>query len=533
MRHIHQPVILNEREESIKCIISNCHCERPFWTRGNPSGTYTSSESGRSLIEMLGVLAVMGVLTIGAIAGFHYAMNKQRANATVNYVNQLAIEGSRQMLAGSNHLSLLDYPDKTPSGYEVELGLLKDTNAYFEVYVKDVPEAVCSQIQAMAEGWRGLDTLWVNKDGKDCNKETNTMSFIFTDSLSRGTSGTRCTSDEGCSWCQTCQRGFCTDTDSVCPGDTPHCVSGSCEKCPAGEFQDSRGKCYKCNESQTLWVADKAECDKCLGTRVCYNGATYPCDTKATLYWFVQKEACQACGNRYPSNVTADGMGSCDYCNGTIIIAEDGAQLCHGNCPEGEIWVGSKCKRCDDLEYFYGVVKEDCISKCKGTRFFQASANQCTRCDVAQPAYWAADRESCLACPNRYMTSTGTSGTCHYCDGTIITAENGEQYCQGNCPEGEFWWGSKCVKCDDYNTSSPGGILKSECIGKCKGTRFFQASGNQCIHCDVAQPAYWAADRESCLACPNRYMTSSGTCYYCNGTVSADGKSCMTETDIM
>ena len=38
----------------------------------------SDSESGRSMVEMLGVLAIMGVLAIGGIAGYRYAMIKHR-----------------------------------------------------------------------------------------------------------------------------------------------------------------------------------------------------------------------------------------------------------------------------------------------------------------------------------------------------------------------------------------------------------------------------------------------------------------------
>ena len=37
-------------------------------------------ERGRSMVEMLGVLAIVGVLSIGAISGYTYAMSKHRAN---------------------------------------------------------------------------------------------------------------------------------------------------------------------------------------------------------------------------------------------------------------------------------------------------------------------------------------------------------------------------------------------------------------------------------------------------------------------
>ena len=40
-------------------------------------------ESGRSMIEMLGVLAIMGVLTVGAIGLISTAMRTQKRN-TVN-----------------------------------------------------------------------------------------------------------------------------------------------------------------------------------------------------------------------------------------------------------------------------------------------------------------------------------------------------------------------------------------------------------------------------------------------------------------
>ncbi len=38
------------------------------------------NEHGRSMVEMLGVLAVIGVLSVGGITGYRYAMNKHRAN---------------------------------------------------------------------------------------------------------------------------------------------------------------------------------------------------------------------------------------------------------------------------------------------------------------------------------------------------------------------------------------------------------------------------------------------------------------------
>jgi len=41
-------------------------------------------QSGRSMIEMLGVLAIIGVLSIGGLAGYTMAMNRHRANTLLN-----------------------------------------------------------------------------------------------------------------------------------------------------------------------------------------------------------------------------------------------------------------------------------------------------------------------------------------------------------------------------------------------------------------------------------------------------------------
>ena len=58
------------------------------------------SESGRSMVEMLGVLAIIGVLSIGGIAGYTIAMNSYRANEAINRVMRLAILVSSQKQLG-------------------------------------------------------------------------------------------------------------------------------------------------------------------------------------------------------------------------------------------------------------------------------------------------------------------------------------------------------------------------------------------------------------------------------------------------
>ncbi len=48
------------------------------------------NEKGRSMVEMLGVLAIIGVLSVGGIYGYTVAMNKYRANEIVQTASMLA-----------------------------------------------------------------------------------------------------------------------------------------------------------------------------------------------------------------------------------------------------------------------------------------------------------------------------------------------------------------------------------------------------------------------------------------------------------
>ena len=61
-----------------------------------------NNESGRSMVEMLGVLAIIGVLSIGGIAGYTIAMNRYRANEIVDTAAKLAVIGMTKNINGGN-----------------------------------------------------------------------------------------------------------------------------------------------------------------------------------------------------------------------------------------------------------------------------------------------------------------------------------------------------------------------------------------------------------------------------------------------
>ena len=108
------------------------------------------NESGRSLVEMLGVLAVMGILTIGGIVGFNYAMNKQRANELLNEAYKRAAVVAMQFAIGKETASLTEF-----SSYSAFAGGTFDDNAtislnnynQFKIPVKNLSSEVCQHIK--------------------------------------------------------------------------------------------------------------------------------------------------------------------------------------------------------------------------------------------------------------------------------------------------------------------------------------------------------------------------------------------------
>ena len=60
------------------------------------------TQSGRSMVEMLGVLAIIGVLSVGAIAGYSKAMMKYKLNKQTEQLNTVFNAVDRNLLSFNN-----------------------------------------------------------------------------------------------------------------------------------------------------------------------------------------------------------------------------------------------------------------------------------------------------------------------------------------------------------------------------------------------------------------------------------------------
>jgi type II secretory pathway pseudopilin PulG len=145
-----------------------------------------SEQSGRSMIEMLGVLAIIGVLSVGGIAGYSKAMMKFKINKTIDLVSQTAanvrtLYSSQGSYAGINcsgtNISLCQkakiVPDdaiqngyiKHPFGGDVRL-LTVSSGWNFNIHLYGIPEDACMELATLdwsAATSSGLNAIGVNR----------------------------------------------------------------------------------------------------------------------------------------------------------------------------------------------------------------------------------------------------------------------------------------------------------------------------------------------------------------------------------
>ncbi len=81
----------------------------------------TLSEKGRSMIEMLGVLAIIGVLSVGGIAGYSKAMEQYRINKAIDAIatiiaNIRTLYASQGNYEGVDVMGALIMPDSIKTG---------------------------------------------------------------------------------------------------------------------------------------------------------------------------------------------------------------------------------------------------------------------------------------------------------------------------------------------------------------------------------------------------------------------------------
>ena len=252
------------------------------------------------MVEMLGVLAVIGVLTVGGIVGYTSAMNKHRANEILNEASKQAVLVAGQLLTNPSATTL----PLTQFGPSTVTGATFGANATvadgkITLTLSGVETAICNQMKT-ATGNNSVMTITGN-----CG---DNLSLTFAADMSKGSSTPAVTCTPACDSTQECVDGNCIRKAD--PNNSRSCAKNSdCNTwCTNNKSANDYG-CY-CQISVSYTGTENA----------CYNEFTGICQTignteKTNKYsssddltWWSAKNFCSAIGSHMVK--TTDVCGS-------------------------------------------------------------------------------------------------------------------------------------------------------------------------------------------------------------------------------
>ena len=275
------------------------------------------NEEGRSMVEMLGVLAVVGLLSVIAVAAFRIALNKAKANAIIHDGRMVWAEALAWQTVPTRN-DWIDSQAANESGKSFAVWRdIKDNNY---IKVEGVEEEVCEQMLPHQHEGSLLFLTTSFEDLTTCPEGENVIVMAFD-----GVSGkpAECENQKGCQdlysdafYCD--GDGHCQECDANisvvnAAGDGCRCNSNMALTCDDGNGntwccgQDEYGKERICGD-------EIGECTESDGT--CEYNITAPSETKKAncSYEIIQYETAPNCSYRI-YQASADGAVTLEEAN--------------------------------------------------------------------------------------------------------------------------------------------------------------------------------------------------------------------------
>lgn len=426
------------------------------------------------MTEMLGVLAIIGILSLAALLGYSYATAKNQANTILNDI--------KLMIVVLDVSDFLNSPTQSVTPEELSIDTTFADTYLIKKEVKNNITIIASSLRKQTceilihEKPTYVEDIIANPTtSQDCedNDFNDVYFYINQNFVSVDDSGkpTLCDGTNSCTGCQSCIDGRCMDIDENCSGNQI-CEQGICA-CPSNQFQDSTGKCHDCNEVISVLV-DKSDAN-------------------------VQRVL------NCPKMTYSKRTGTAAHCN---VSAQTLA-----------LWDSAEtCSKCDNRSLASEV---NCSLECPAGQFRDNSGN-CHSCDeVATIAIDTseANKQRILNCPKMVLSRTGLashcnvatqtlpvwsySQTCSKCDNRVLISE---VQCSLVCPDGQFWdTNGQCHSCDEVaqlnvNTSAANIQKVLNC------PKMVLSSSGVASHCDVDIASVPVGYPETCTKCTNRTL---------------------------
>ena len=137
-------------------------------------------EQGRSMVEMLGTLAIVGVLSVGAIGGYSYAMNKHRTNELIYEATKRAQWVGTQLEMNNSNPSIHTFGTDSFGGGRFTGEVVQLENGQIGIKVADLKEAICDAIKDEI----GDNTVLREMRDVNCDNDSGTATLVFNRDLS-------------------------------------------------------------------------------------------------------------------------------------------------------------------------------------------------------------------------------------------------------------------------------------------------------------------------------------------------------------
>ncbi len=465
------------------------------------------SQSGRSMVEMLGVLAIIAILSIGGIIGFRLAMNYYQANQIAHEMNIMRTDAQIKIAQGTEKLMLgepydpisesmlghIQFNDDYPVDFACALAD-EDTielsnischvaNAYY-IELQNIPEGVCRPLAELVNGMNNIIAFNVNKneypgEGTCEAGNENVLNAVFSaeavSELKVCAEDTDCES-ESAPYCDL-SRHVCVRCyeDSQC-AHNQYCENNTCVACENGVWNGE--ECVECTDNDDCTDSDTPVCY--TDTNTCVECLTYEncIDKTGTPQCDKASHTCKSCidiDSEKP--VWADTQcvecAESTDCETTLVCRENTCSLCEteDECKEkGTNYHCSKdstCIQCLDNQVWDDESKEcvectednDCTDT-PDTPKCNTTTNQCVECltagDCNNPTPICSEENTCVACK--------TNDECRL-------KNPSEENCTENgacCADPLMTWnGSECVCPEDYAKSETSSG-KAVCLPYCE-----------------------------------------------------------------
>lgn len=451
-------------------------------------------ETGRSMVEILGVLAVVGLLSVGGIEGYRLAIDKHKANEVQEELRKRANEMSHQMQNGIDPV-LDDFADEV-DGVKMEMmasdneGFKPDfDDSQFAILVQNVPEGMAKQLLNDNAGLRAgivgikdsnlnrfvnsLADLTPNSDG------SYDMAYIFDSTMDGICPAGQYVKDNKCVNCpdgKVCTGG--TDFTECPAARKPNATGSACIACSEGEvcgcphMSDGHGKCVDCIKN--------SDC----GEKICYNSVCYPCPEHGNCT--IEKGfTCQE-GYHVQNSLCCPDHATCDDITGEVL-----------SCATGYYVNNNECRTCPPWA--------SCVG---GTNDYTCTSG---------------NKENGICCPEGAVCEVSDKDA----DGDgvpdyTVTCPEGQLLSEDNecveCPTGQFLYQGKCI------SSCPNGLVTSNfhccplsepvyngvmCTTPKPEDLTFEGADGLDWNCNIQRAIQVNGVKKNCEVCSNREVISN------------------------